>query len=272
VPAYSLTSLRIGLLSLTFTCACAPVGNDTDGSESETDTTTTGGELPAPCEAYLACRDEATPSSAGEAHAEYGVDGTCWQQQSESNCIDECQTQFTQYGMSYPDLDVCAPAPTDVVLEIGAADFEDPGMLEVEPAFRPLAEGDPLYLVRGGQGLLMLPMGLRGENFEVPEDPNDFTNPKMPILDLWVDIEGYNIGVGGHFSRIANYPIGFVPIEGGVLEHLYTAILVPDELDGDTINELNGLPGHLWVELRTFDNPAVVREIDVVISVDESAG
>jgi len=260
------------LLACTFACACTPVGNDTDGPESETDTTTTtGGDIPAPCEAYLACRDEATPSSAADAHAEYGEDGTCWEQQSESACIEECQTQFTQYGMSYPDLDACAPPPSDVVLKIGAADFED-GNPFATPTFRPLADGGTLNLLRGGQGLLMLPMGLRGENFEVPEDPIDFTNPKMPILDLWLDIEGYNIGVGGHFSRIANYPIGFLPINGGALEHLYTAILVPDEFDASTINDLDGLPGHLWIELRTFDNPPTIREIDVVISVEEDSG
>ena len=32
------------------------------------------------------------------------------------------------------------------------------------------------------------------------------------LRDLWVDIEGYNIGAGGHFARVAGYPIGFSTI------------------------------------------------------------
>ncbi len=234
------------------------------GSESDT-----GTHLPAPCESYLDCRDEATPSSAADAHAEFGVDGSCWEDRSETECVDACELQLEQYGMSYPDIEACGPPPTDVTFSIGAADFADPSMLDIPPAYRPLANGDTLNLVRGGQGLLMLPIGFRGENFEVPEDPTDYTHPKMPIVNLWLDIEGYNIGVGGHFARIANYPVGFEPTGDGVLEHLYTAILVPDEFDGDVIYELDGLPGQLWVELRTYENPAVTREVEVVIAVGD---
>ncbi len=264
--------IRLTYLISVLACGCASGGGDTDTTTetSGSETTTSGGNLPAPCENYLACRDAATPDSAADAHAEYGVDGSCWQQQSEAQCVDECEVGLTQYGMSYPDVEACKPPATDVVFEVGAADFPDPSMLEIPPTFRPLASGDTLNLVRGGQGLLMLPIGLRGENFEVPDDPTDFTNPKMPLVDLWLDIDGFNIGVGDHFSRIANYPVGFVPIGDGVLEHLYTAILVPDELDGDPF-VLDGLPGHLWVQLRTFDNPAVTREIEVVIAVDPAA-
>ncbi len=111
----------------------------------------------------------------------------------------------------------------------------------------------------------MLPLGVRGSGFEVPVDPNDWDNPRMPRIDLWMDIEGFNLGFGGHFARVPNYTIGFVPIdEMGTLEHLYIAVLVPDAIED--ASALTSQPGLIRAELRTYMQPTVARQLSFVVA------
>ncbi|HLT38889.1 MAG TPA: hypothetical protein VK034_21525 [Enhygromyxa sp.] len=126
-------------------------------------------------------------------------------------------------------------------------------------------DGDSLLMVLGGQGLLMFPMPIRGHGFTLPENPKDYTHPDIPLLDIHLDIEGFNIGFGGHFSRIANYPIPFSILADGTYEFVYITIFVPDELQDPCA--IDGLPGELYAELDTADGDTLTWERSVVIEV-----
>jgi hypothetical protein len=137
-----------------------------------------------------------------------------------------------------------------------------------ESGWNEVKDGDSLVMVLGGQGLLMFPMPVRGYGFTLPDDPLDWTDPKVPLLDIHLDIEGYNIGFGGHFSRIANYPVPFVILEDGTYEFIYITIFVPDELSDPC--EIDGLPGELHAELDTADGYTLTWDRSVVISVPDT--
>lgn len=134
-----------------------------------------------------------------------------------------------------------------------------------ETGWNEVDDGDSLVMVLGGQGLLMFPMPIRGEGFTLPDDPQDWTDPNIPILDIHLDIEGFNIGFGGHFSRIANYPVPFTILEDGTYEFVYITIFVPDELTDPC--DIHGLPGELYAELDTADGDVLTWERSVIIEV-----
>lgn len=249
-----------------------PQPQDPDTSTDTGDPTSdTAGDAPAVCLAYVACLKEIDAEAGAEEDAKVGPDGSCWSDEdedeaAEAQCLALCDSQLRTYSTSFPEIAACDASGivTDVEFEIGEAVFppDDPF---AQPTYRPMTPGDTLTIVRGGQGLLMLPLGLRGRNFVIPEKANDWTNPKMPRVNLWVDIEGFNEGFGGHFTRLTNYAVGFVPIdEMGTLEHMYIAVIVPDTVEDPTA--LTGKPGKLWIELRTYNEPAAVRELDFVVA------
>jgi hypothetical protein len=134
-----------------------------------------------------------------------------------------------------------------------------------ESGWNEIKDGDSLLMVMGGQGLLMFPMPIRGRGFTLPDNPLDWTDPKIPLLDIHLDIEGFNIGFGGHFSRIANYPVPFVILEDGTYEFIYITIFVPDELKNPC--DIDGLPGEFHAELDTADGYTLVWDRSVVIEV-----
>ncbi len=246
-------------------------GEDTDSdsetSDTSTEETTSSGTIPFACEQYVNCYALTTPNKAQEIADQYGEGGSCWELSADEQeeCVDQCDAGLLQYSKAFPDEPACALPETDATFEIGEAVFND---VFLDDAFyEARQDGDSLTLLRGGQGLQMFAVSMRGEKFETAESPTDWDDPKMPLVNMWMDIEGYNIGVGGHFARLYNYPVHFRDIGGGQLEHVYVAIIVPDEI-GDDTELLNGLPGHLWVELRTFENPPVTRELDFIVNVD----
>jgi hypothetical protein len=155
----------------------------------------------------------------------------------------------------------------------GESDSSDDGAwFEVgwgDQAFATLEDGDEFPVVWGGQGAAMFPMPVRGGGFVLPEDPRNYLDEKAPIMDLHVDIDGYNTGIGGHFKRIANYPVVFSILEDGTYEFVYVAIILPDEVDPF---EIDGLPATLWVQLRPYDREPLIHELELVVSVIDNRG
>lgn len=133
-----------------------------------------------------------------------------------------------------------------------------------EGQYVPIADGDPLPIVRGGQGAEMFPLPLRGAEFYLPSDIVSWMDETGPLVDLEMDIEGYNDGIGGHFKRIANYTLDWVVLEDGTYQSSFLPVLVPDGIDTD---ELEGLPAHLTVRLRPYEQPPLTLELDVVVTV-----
>jgi hypothetical protein len=136
-----------------------------------------------------------------------------------------------------------------------------------ESGWNEVEDGDALLMVLGGQGLLMFPMPIRGKGFTLPDDPSDWTHPDIPLLDIHLDIEGFNNGIGGHFSRIANYPIPFMVLDDGTYEFVYITIFVPDADQLPDPCDIDGLPGELHAELDTADGETLTWDRSVVIDV-----
>lgn len=264
-------SRTLPALALTLLVGCPPAPADTEGddtAEPGTDSASETGDdggIPAVCARWSACALAIDPMS--EEPAKYGPDGACWQADDaeQASCIAHCNAQLRSYGDSFADIAACRY--DDIVgtaeFRLGEAVF-DPADKLAPPVYRELADGGTVQIVRGGQGLLMLPFAVRGSGFEFPDDPNAWDDPKMPTIDLWVDIEGHNVGFGGHFARLTNYPIGFVPLGGDEAEHLYIAVIVPDAIPDATV--LVDQPGLIRAELHTYKQPTVVRELEFVVA------
>ncbi len=134
---------------------------------------------------------------------------------------------------------------------------------ETVGAFRE-TDGDEFPIVRGGQGGEMFPMPLRGAEFYLPADEVSWMDETGPLVDLEMDVEGFNVGPLGHFKYIANYTLDWVVLPDGTYQSSWLPIIVPDGIDTD---ELDGKPAHLWVRLRPYKQPELELELDVVISV-----
>jgi hypothetical protein len=249
----------------------APSQGETDAGSGESSDTSPQDGVPAVCARWAECSAAIDPDTSAEIEAEYGAGGSCWEgdEATQAMCVARCDSQLRSYGTSFPDEQACRF--DDIV---GTAEFLmgeamfDPDDPLAEPVYRELAAtGDEIKIVRGGQGLLMLPLAVRGRGFEVPADPLAWDDPKMPQIDLWIDVEGHNVGFGGHFTRLNNYPIGFVPVgDDGTLEHLYIAIIIPDAIpDPQT---LTGQPGLLHAELRTWMQPTVTQELQFTVAAE----
>lgn len=271
IPPHPGRALALAAALLAGACEHLPKYGETSDTSDSSDTGDTGdteGGAPEVCRSYVDCLKEVDAEAGAEAEARYGAAGSCWtdEEAARAQCLALCDSQLRTYSASFPEIAACDASGivTDVEFEIGEAVF-DPADPFLPPVYRPMTQGDTLKIVRGGQGLLMLPLGLRGRNFEITEDPNDWDNPKMPKVNLWVDIEGFNTGFGGHFARLANYSVGFVPIDDeGTLEHMYIAVIIPDTIADPT--ELTSRPGKVAIELRTYNEPAAVRELEFVVA------
>ncbi len=267
--------MALGLLGVLLGVAGCP-NNDpnvtedtTTDAETTTATTTTGeSEIPVLCVRWLACSATIDPDNADEMASKYGEGGSCWSADDgvQAGCVAFCDNQLRSYGQSFPELDECRfddiVGTAEFVIGEAVFDPDDPFAL---PVYRHLNPGDSIQIVRGGQGLLMLPIAIRGTGFVVADDPLDWDNPKTPRIHLWVDIPGFNVGFGGYFARIPNYPIGFVEVDNdGTLEHLYIAILVPDAIAEPQM--LTNQPGVIRAELATYMQPTKAIEWPFVVA------
>lgn len=153
---------------------------------------------------------------------------------------------------------------------VDTADTEAPvGWFQVgwgQGEFVPLADGDPFPIVLGGQGAQMFPMPLQGGEWFLPENPTSWMDETGPLVDMDMDIEGWNDGPGGHFKHIANYTLDWIILPDGTYQSSFLPILVPD---GIAPEDLEGLPAHLWVRLRPHEQPALELELDVVVTVSD---
>ncbi|MEZ4448716.1 MAG: hypothetical protein R3B09_04485 [Nannocystaceae bacterium] len=258
------------MLLLVPTGGCPPGGGT---ATSDDDTSGTGDPAAGTvCERHVACLGVIDSAAQKAADAEVGSHGACWTEPlaSQEACVAACIHDLDAAHQAHADVVTCdAPSPPDdAILEIGVALF-DPNEPLAEPSFGPLAPGDPLTMVRGGQGLLMFPIALRGARFPIADDPLDYDDPKMPQVDLWLDIDGFNIGFGDHFARVYNYPIPFRPLTADSVQFLYIAIIVPDEISDP--KALEGKAAHLWLEFFPYEEASLVRELDLTIVVPDAA-
>jgi hypothetical protein len=129
-------------------------------------------------------------------------------------------------------------------------------------SFSALTTGGDLEVVWGSQGAAMFPLPLRGGGFVLPDPPDDYESPLAPKLDLHIDVEGHNDGIGGHFMYLANYPITFEIMPDGTYEFLYVAAVLPDAVDPMT---LEGLPARLYAQLDPYDADPMEQELDLVV-------
>lgn len=163
------------------------------------------------------------------------------------------------------------PTVTDETAD--TADTEAPvGWFQVgwgDGEFVPLADGDAFPIVLGGQGAQMFPMPLRGGEWFLPENPTSWMDETGPLVDMEMDIEGWNDGPGGHFKRIANYTLDWVVLPDGTYESSFLPIIVPDGVEPE---DIEGEPAHLWVRLRPHEQPALELELDVVVTIGEPPG
>lgn len=171
-----------------------------------------------------------------------------------------CDPSNPRWGGSDSEGDGDGNPNSDAWLELGQGETE----------FEAIADGDELIMVLGGQGLLMFPIPLHAGKFTLPDDPSNYTDPKVPILDMHLDIEGFNFGFGDHFARIANYPIPFEVLDDGTYEFIYVTIFVPDELENPC--DIDELPGQLHVELETADGETLMLDLEVSIEVPDFLG
>lgn len=120
-----------------------------------------------------------------------------------------------------------------------------------------------LPVVVGPQGLAMFSVPLRGAGFYNPPDPG-FDNPDMPILQAWVDVEGYDGSPSGHLNEVVDYPALFYPSLDlpGALEGPAVWLVIPD---GVRPEELGGLAAHLHAEMVDANGLVLSDDHDLVI-------
>lgn len=176
-----------------------------------------------------------------------------------------------------PGCETGPPGASESATESDTGDSQTDSETEGEPVvgwfdvgfgefdFTPVEDGGEMRIVWGGQGAAMFPMPIRAGEFELPDDPGDYTDDKAPILDFTIDIDGYNDGVGGHFKRIANYPLAFDILPDGTYEFVYVRVIVPDDIDP---SELEGKTAHLMVQLDPWGSAPLVQELDLTVRVD----
>ncbi len=133
--------------------------------------------------------------------------------------------------------------------------------------WQPLDDTHPFQLWLGGQGTYMFPLQLRVGNIVVPNDPLDWEDPWAPELELEWDVPEHNVGLGGYFYRIANYPLPLKP-HGDGYEWSYVALILPDPYYGDPA-AIDGVPGTLTVHVTAADGESVTVSVPTTLNTSE---
>jgi hypothetical protein len=152
---------------------------------------------------------------------------------------------------------------TDATVTTGAEE----GWIEIGwglDVFTPFEEGGPFPIYRGTQGLYMFTMPIRGGGFPLPPDPSDFTHPDIPMLDVWLDIEGYEVTPDGHFIEYTDYPVPFdIDLSaGGTYEYVSVWMVISETTDPAA---LEGLPAQLHAELSCADGQVLIANQALVV-------
>lgn len=134
-----------------------------------------------------------------------------------------------------------------------------------EDRFTPLAQGGVLPIVWGAQGAAMFPMALIGGGFTLPDDPQNFADERAPIVDVVVDIDGYNVSTTGHFKEVRNVSLGFHVLEDGSYRYLGVRVIVPPEVPDPAV--LQGRPAYLWVQLRPYAHEPLLATYELTVDV-----
>lgn len=134
--------------------------------------------------------------------------------------------------------------------------------------FNAFANGEvPVFV--GPQGLDMFSIPLRGADFLVPDDPTDFMHPDIPVMDIWVDIEGLT-KPGEHFSAYSDYPVPFMPdLETDAdVEFVAIWLVMPNDV---VPADIYGLTARLHMELRCADGQVLTddRELTITAAVQK---
>lgn len=138
-----------------------------------------------------------------------------------------------------------------------------------EVGYAPLVDGGALDLVLGGQGAWMFPIAVRGGGFKLPRDPSDLQAEDVPRLDLWIDVDGFEISVGRHLAQVDALPMMFSVGEGGVYSASYVPLILPEVLSD--MRELDGRAGRLYARLSTVEGD-LTSELDVVVRAERVDG
>jgi hypothetical protein len=135
--------------------------------------------------------------------------------------------------------------------------------------YHPLAEGDDFPIILGGQGSYMFTLALRGGGFPLPDDDVHWSDPSMPSVDAWVDIDGVDEGLDarGHFSSVVDYPISFHVVEGGSYEYVRVSLLLPEGVV--EFDDLVGREATLHYDVECGDGQRVVDERRLVVSLSD---
>lgn len=122
-----------------------------------------------------------------------------------------------------------------------------------------IVNGSTLAAECGGQGTIMIPVFPHFGGFMPAGDSVSF--------DVTLDIEGFNLGPGGHFFSVMGigHTVDCAVEETGYGGYSYSFIpMFPPDGVAD-INVIDGKPGHLHLTLHTPDG-AVPFDADVVMS------
>jgi hypothetical protein len=132
-----------------------------------------------------------------------------------------------------------------------------PSFAILNDANQPIADGSQLQVVCGGQGLVMLPIYPKASGFEIPGTSLSF--------DVVLDVEGFNIGPGGHFFEAINTGFAVQCVDQDTYYNGYDVDFVPIfPPDAIQIAELDGKPGVLHVTLHAPTGELTI-DADIVI-------
>lgn len=136
-------------------------------------------------------------------------------------------------------------------------------------AFHSLADGDDYPIVLGGQGAYMFTLPLQAGGFVLPDKEVHWTDPSVPTIEAWLDIDGYDtiLDSRAHFTSVIDYPLTFRVLEDGTYEYVRVSLLLPDGLLG--FDDILGRGATLHLEVQCGDGQFVLVERRLIVSLSD---